>query len=136
MLFATHLHTQNMAHGTIKSYMAAVRHGQIMRGLGDPQIHQMPQLEYLLKGIKKSTPQSTRARLPITLEVLMDLKRVWQKAQDKEEATLLWVVSSLCFFSFLRSGEVTMPSEREYDPQSHLCYEDVKVDCHSALTYI
>ena len=29
-----------------------------------------------------------------------------------------------------------MPSEREYDPQSHLCYEDVKVDCHSAPTYI
>ena len=66
----------------------------------------------------------------------MDLKSVWQKAEDKEEARLLWAASSLCFFGFLRSGEVTMPSEREYDPQSHLCYEDVKVDCHSAPTYV
>ena len=112
MLFAAHLHTQNLVHGTIKSYMAAVRHGQIMRGLGNPQIHQMPQLEYLLKGIKKSTLRSTRARLPITPEVLMDLKRVWQKAEDREEARLLWAASSLCFFGFLRSEEVTMPSEK------------------------
>ena len=37
---------------------------------------------------------------------------------------------------FLRSGEVTMPSEREYDHQSHLCYEDVRVDCHTTPSYI
>ena len=69
--------------------MVVILHGQIIRGLGDPQIHQVPQLEYLLKGIKKLTPQSTRARLPITPWVLMDLKRVWQKAKDKDEARLL-----------------------------------------------
>ena len=132
MLFAAHLHIQSLAHGTIKSYMTAICHGQIRRGLGDPRIHQMSQLEYMLKGIKKSTPQSTRARLPITPQVLMDLKRVWQKAEDKDEARLLWVASSLCFFGFLRSGEVTMPSEREYNHQSRLCYADVRVDCHTA----
>ena len=62
----------------------------------------------------------------------MDLKRAWQKAKDKDEARLLWAASSLCFFGFSRSGEVTIPSEREYDHQSHLCYEDVRVDCHTA----
>lgn len=135
MLFAAHLHTQNLAHGTIKSYLAAVRHGQVVSGLGDPLIHQMPQLEYLLKGIKKSTPQSTRTRLPITPRVLLDLKRVWQQADNKDEARLLWAAACLCFFGFLRSGEVTMPSEREYDHQSHLCYEDVKVGCRVPILY-
>ena len=96
MLFVIHMYTQNLAHGIIQIYMAAVCHGQIFRGLGDPQIHQMPQLEYLLKGIKKSTPQSRRTRLPIIPQVLMDLKRVWHKAGNKE-VRLLWAAAWLCF---------------------------------------
>ena len=31
-------------------------------------------------------------------------------------------------FGFLRSGEVVAPSKRCFDPQVHLCYEDIKVD--------
>ena len=38
-------------------------------------------------------------------------------------------------FGFLRSGKVTIPSEKKYNHQSHLCYENVKVDCHVALSY-
>ena len=74
LMFAAHLHIQNVAHGTNKSYLAAMCHGQIVCGLGDPQTHQMPQLECLRKGIKRATPQSTRTRFSITPHVLMDLK--------------------------------------------------------------
>lgn len=136
MLFIAYLHTQKLSHGTIKSYLAAVRYGQVFRGLGDPRIHQMPQLEYLLKGVKRSSPQYTRTRLPITPQILMDLKRVWQRADNKRDAKLLWAAACLCFFGFLRSGEITTPSEKEYDVQSHLCHEDVKVDSHIAPSYI
>ena len=73
MLFIAYLHTQKLSHGTIKSYLAAIRYGQIFRGLGDPRIHEMPQLEYLLKGVKRSSPQHTWTRLPITPQILMDL---------------------------------------------------------------
>ena len=104
LLFAAHLHTQNLVHGTIKSYLAAIHHGQILSGLGDPQIHQMPQLENLLIGIRRATLQSTRTRLPIIPQVL---KRVWQQA-DRNEARLLWAAACLCFFGFLRSGKVTV----------------------------
>ena len=41
--------------GTVKSYLAAVRHAQIAIGLGDPHMSDMPQLEYVVKGLRKKT---------------------------------------------------------------------------------
>ena len=41
---------------------------------------------------------------------------------------MLWAACCTCFFSFLRSGEVTTPSAREYDPGAHLSYGDVTLD--------
>ena len=89
MLFAAYLYTQNLANGTIKSYLAGMYYGQVVQGLGNLRIHQMPQLEYLLKGIKKLSLHSARVRLPITPQALRDLKRVWERADNKEEARLL-----------------------------------------------
>ena len=34
------------------------------------------------------------------------------------------------FFAFLCSGEVTMPSERWFDLEGHLCLGDICVDSH------
>ena len=34
----------------------------------------------------------------------------------------------MCFFGFLRSGEVTVPSLKLYDPESHLSVGDVALD--------
>ena len=79
LLFIAHLHQARLAHGTVKSYLAAVPYEQIRRGLGDPAIHSMPQVEYVLKGVKKATPVSSRRRLPITPAILLALKRVWRE---------------------------------------------------------
>ena len=136
MLFAAHLFTEKLSHGTIKSYLAAIRYEQICLGFGDPKIHQMPQLEYLLKGIKRSTPLSTRMRLPITPQMLQDMKKVWQNTPIGYHEKLMWAATCLCFFGFLRSGEVVMPSEKEYDPDMHLCYHDIKVDSNQNPTYL
>ena len=130
MLFVAFLHSKSLAPETIKSYLAAVRFHQIARGLADPKISQMPQLEYVIKGIKRSSPVSSRCRLPITPTILMDLKRVWQRGKNPYKAALLWAASCLCFFGFLRSGEVVAPSETEFDQSTHLCLTDVKVDSH------
>ena len=50
MLFVSHLHTESLAPGTIKTYLAAIRFEQISRGMGNPEIHGMPLLEYVIKG--------------------------------------------------------------------------------------
>ena len=66
----------------------------------------------------------------------MDLKKLWQRADNRQDAKSLWAAVCLFFFGFLRSGEVTTPLEAEFDQQSHLCCEDVRVDSHTAPSYI
>ena len=136
LLFVGHLHQWSLSHGTIKSYLAAVRFEQITRGMGNPNIDLMPRLEYVLKGVKKKLPVSSRQRLPITPQILLKLKRVWQNDPAKQDAEMLWAASCLCFFRFLRSGEVVSPSERTYDSQSHMCFEDIRVDNRAAPSFL
>ena len=46
--FALYLYTNGVKAGTIKSYLAAVRHAQISLGLGDSRMCEMPRLEYII----------------------------------------------------------------------------------------
>ena len=41
---------------------------------------------------------------------------------------MFWVASSLCFFEFLRSGEVIVPSDTAFDEATHITFNDVAVD--------
>ena len=134
LLFIAHLHEAHLAHGTVKSYLAAIRYEQIRRGLGNPSIHDMPQVEYVLKGVKKATPASTRTRLPITPGILRGLKRVWHQEPNQHDAKMLWAAACLCFAGFLRSGEATCPTEHSFNPATHLCFTDVAVNSRAAPT--
>ncbi len=100
MLFVAHLHQKRLAPSTIKSYLAAIRHCQISKGMGNPGINVMPQLEYLLKGVKRLAPRGTRRRLPITPEILEKLRGHWLKAPTNRDARMLWAASSFFFFLF------------------------------------
>ena len=61
-LFVGYLYMEGLAPGTIKSFLAAVRYDQVARGFGNPNIGGMPQLEYVVRGLKRSTPVKTRKR--------------------------------------------------------------------------
>ncbi len=41
---------------------------------------------------------------------------------------MLWAASTVCFFSFLRAGELTIPSGNAFDPTTHLTVEDISID--------
>ena len=41
---------------------------------------------------------------------------------------MLWAAATLCFFGFLRSGEITVPSDAAFDPSCHLTFQDISVD--------
>lgn len=120
----------------MKSYLAAVRYLQISMGLGNPRINEMPRLEYLMKGVKRASPGGTRRRLPITPEILAELRKHWLKPPAGRDAKMLWATACLCFFGFLRLGEAVAPSQRSYDASCHLCFGDVLVDSRSAPSFL
>ena len=124
--FVAYLYKERLSAGMIKSYLAAVRHSQIARGLGDPNISWMPRLEYIVKGVKrKVTSMSASTRLPVTSDILRAMKGVWQSAPNRNKTLMLWAAACTCFFGFLRSGEVVIPLDKDYNPASHLSFGDV-----------
>jgi len=113
----------------MKSYLAAVRHGQIAVGLGDPMMGRMPRLQYVVKGAQRSlSGRPKRTRLPITPEILRRMRSSWEQLPSRDDAVMLWAASALCFFGFLRMGEAVVPSDSGYDPRFHLSHGDVRIN--------
>ena len=134
--FVAYLYKEGLKAGTIKSYLAAIRYTQIALGLGNPHIDSMARLEYVVRGIKRLTNGPTRTRLPITVPLLDQMRRSWSTDRPSRDALMLWAAASMCFFGFLRMGEVIVPSGVAFDPSVHLSVEDVSVESHASPTYV
>ena len=72
--------------------------------------------------------KASHSRLPITPSIFRKLKSVWMGESPSYEAIMLWSASLTTFFSFCRSGEITVENENKYDPSIHLSFIDVAVD--------
>ena len=134
--FVAYLYKEGLKAGTIKSYLAAVRHAQIALGLGNPHMEHMPQLEYIVRGVKKRTSGPSQPRLPITPNLLEQMRREWFSVQRSRDALMLWAAAAMCFFGFLRLGEVVVPSDASFVPEVHLTASDVSVDSHASPSYV
>ena len=91
----------------------------------------MPRLSLIMKGIKSHQAKQgrqSRTRLPITPPILRKIKQVWSHPPSKFDNTMLWAAATLCFFGFMRAGEITIPSDKGYDPGAHLSFPDIAVD--------
>ena len=103
-----------------------------MKGLGDPFTASWPLLEYTLRGIKlrqaKDKKSRAKKRLPVTPDILRKLREVWSKDAHLVDNIMLWAVCCMCFYGFLRSGEVTLTSGQEYDHEADLSEGDVALD--------
>ena len=123
---------QGLSHNTIKTYLSGVRQIQIGYGYPDPTIDHMPRLRQILKGVKVEAGKSgkpTHSRLPITPSILRKMKRAWfAGSHSPYNQSMLWAAAVTTFFSFCRSGEITIPHEGAYDPTAHLSFSDVAVN--------
>ena len=141
-LFVAHLAEDGLKHATVKGYLSAIRRLQVVGGMGDPFTASWPLLECALKGLKRQQARkpSTRPkpRLPITPAILQSMRRFWEGDKHNEDNIMLWAACCMCFFGFLRSGEVTVPSVREYDADGHLSVGDVKLDslCNPSVVQV
>ena len=99
-------------------------------------IAKMLRLEYVMRGIKRRATPGNHRRLPITPMILLLMKQFWAADSGNADSKMLWAASCLCFFGFLRLGEVVAPSESQFDPEANLCFEDIRVDSRSHPTYM
>ena len=117
-LFVAYLVDSKLKHSTIKGYLSAVRRLQVVAGMGDPFAGSWPRLECALKGVKRAAAVSgveATVRLPVTPKILKLLRSVWSGNSSGFDSVMLWTAGCMCYFGFLRSGEVTVPSLKEYD---------------------
>ena len=129
--YVSFLADEGLSPKTIKAYLSAARHLQIAMSLPDPKIGEMSRLEQVIKGTKREYAkknQDKRERLPITPNILMQLRAVWSKDPKDFDHIMLWAACCLCFYGFLRSEEITVPSETDYDSSVHLNMADISVD--------
>jgi len=61
----------------------------------------------------------------------MKIREAWEQDAHNFNKIMLWAAVCLCFFGFLRAGEMTVPSFKGYDEGYHLNFDDVAVDNHS-----
>ena len=135
MVFATYLAGQGLTWQTIKVYLAAIRHLHLTLGFPFPGLEgPLPRLQLLLRGVRRISSRThwPRPRLPITPNIL---RRVYSHLSSQPctwDRRMLWAAMCVCFFGFLRSGEVCTPSPSEFDPSTHLAPSDVSLDSREA----
>ena len=121
--YVSFLAVEGLAHSSIKGYLSTVRHLQIVHGLPDLFAQSLPILELVLKGVKVSQGKKERKvtqkhpTIPSILRGICQFQNI-----------MLWAAMSLCFFGFLHSGEITIPTVHAFDPSYHLTLGDVSVD--------
>ncbi len=85
--YVSYLGLASLSHNTIKCYLSAVRHLHIAEGLPDPQISRMARLEQVIRGVKSTQAKRKnkgKERLPISIEILGEMRRTWQREASRD----------------------------------------------------
>jgi len=82
----------------------------------------------VVRGLKREQAGCpSKPRLPITPAIVRQVHTYFKGSQDWD-VIMLWAVMCLCFFRFLRSGEVVAPDDSNFNPTRHLSFTDITAD--------
>ena len=91
-------------------------------------MNSMPRLELVVRGLKREQAgQPSKPRLPITPAILRQIHTNFKDSHDWD-TIMLCAAMCLCFFWFLRSGEVVASNDSNFDPTQHLSFTDITAD--------
>ena len=84
----------------------------------------------MIRGVKVTQGRkcTVRPHQPITTDLLRKMGRVRLGKTPWKDGCMLWAAATLCFCGFLRSGEITIPTEAAFDEATHLTFSDLAVD--------
>ncbi len=103
--FVAFLAKKGLAPQSIKAYIAAVRHMQIISGMPEPWAPlSLPRLQLVLNGIARSRVSTgvtqKKPHLPITTTILQKIFRVLSSRPGADDIFMIWAACTLCFFGF------------------------------------
>lgn len=49
---------------------------------------------------------------------------------------MLWAAACMCFFGFMRAGELVVPSNSGFNSSCHLAVGDILIDNQTSLSYL
>ena len=128
-LFMAFLGSEGLARSTIESYLAALRHCQLMVDptYVAPSFH-MPFMNLVLRGIKRVRAHGKQRplRLPITVTVLCRIKTALAQPPSSYRSIMVWVACCTGFFGFLHCSKFLVPDGSKFDPSIHLLVADVE----------
>ncbi len=117
---------------SMSTYISALRMYHIALGHNEPVLRE-PIIKLILKGksnwdMVKRKIEGEVGRLPVTSLIMKLIKKKTIKA-DMEgiEKLLLWAVSCILWSGSFRVHEILSRTVNEYDPQTTLLWEDVKI---------
>lgn len=92
-----------------------------------------------IRGIKISQFKKGRApkqKLPITPKILRQVKGVWKDINKGYDETMWWAASVVCFFGFMRAGELLVSTKDGFDPANHLTLGEIATDDKQSPSFI
>ena len=137
--FVASLAQEGLSPNAIKTYLAGIRHAQILKGLPEPcQSDAMPWLKLLQSRVAwdkvvQGEPL-IRECLPITLPLLLGMLYYWTTITIPPgnhiaiSFNFAMLVATTCFFGFFYSGKMTVQLRTVFDEYIHLALEDVTAD--------